>query len=158
MQHCCKFGPCLSRRRNVLTNNRQERTMEKIAFLCILMTSILAASSWTGLPGSDHIRELVKPSKNNGTPLTRRMVALDLDPFELSLSDPALVRHLQRQCTLGESRESCLRDVASDRRGAARRDRREWRECCPNASALGMLTALQSRLQNMPKYSFPYLG
>ena len=35
--------------------------MEKIALL--LMTSILAASSWTGLPGLDHIRELVKPSK-----------------------------------------------------------------------------------------------
>jgi hypothetical protein len=114
------------------------------------MASILAASS--------RASKLVMHRRNEATLLARRMVALDLDSYELSLSDPALVRHLQRQCTLCKSRESCLRDLASDCRGAARRNRREWREYCPNASALGMLTALQSRLQNIPKYSFPYLG
>jgi hypothetical protein len=130
--------------------------MEKIALLCILMTSILAASSWTDVLGSDHIRQLVMRGKNSGNLLARRMMAFDLDPYELSLSDPALVRHLQTRCTLCESRESCQQDL-SDKR-VAQRDRKEWREYCPNASALGMLMVSQRRLQNAPMYSFPYLG
>jgi hypothetical protein len=119
--------------------------MEKMALLCILMTSILAASSWTDLLGSDHIRELMMRGRNNGNLLARRMIAFDLDPYELSLSDPALVRHLQRRCTLCESRESCQQDLSN--KGVPRRDRKEWREYCPNASTLGMPMASQSRVQ-----------
>ena len=129
--------------------------MEKIALLCILITSILAASSRTGL---NHLRELVTRSRNSANLLAQRMVALDLDSYELTLSDPALARHLQRQCTLCESRKRCLQDLAHDHRRAAWRDRRQWREYCPNASALNMLMVLQSRSKTTPKYSFPYLG
>jgi len=39
--------------------------------------------------------------------LRRRMLALELDPYEMTLSDPALLRHLQRCCALCESREDC---------------------------------------------------
>jgi len=35
--------------------------------------------------------------------LRRRMLALGLDPYEMALSDPALLRHLQRCCGLRES-------------------------------------------------------
>ena len=38
--------------------------------------------------------------------LRRHMLALDLDPYEIALSDPALLRHLQRCCSLCESRET----------------------------------------------------
>ena len=55
--------------------------MEKIALLCILMTSILAASSWTDVLGSDHIRQLMMRGRNNGNLLARRMMAFDLDPY-----------------------------------------------------------------------------
>src|SRR5271166_984160 len=131
--------------------------MEKIALLCILITSILAASSRTGLSGG-FLRERLMRSRNNANLLARRMVALDLDPYELTLSDPALVRHLQRQCTLCKSRKGCLLDLSHECKGAAWRDRRKWREYCPNASALDILIVLQSRSKTAPRYSFPYLG
>jgi hypothetical protein len=66
--------------------------------------------------------------------------------YELSLSDPALVRHLQRQCTLCESRKGCLQELAQGCRGAACRDHGKWREYCPNAAALDMLIVLQKAL------------
>jgi hypothetical protein len=69
--------------------------MEKIALLCVLITSILAASSRTSLSG-EFLRELLMRNQSDANQLARRMVALDLDPYELTLSDPALVRHLQR--------------------------------------------------------------
>jgi hypothetical protein len=116
--------------------------MEKIALLCILIRSIAAASARTGLSGGFRRERLMRS----------RMVALDLDPYELTLSDPALVRHLQRQCTLCKSREGCLLDLAHECKGAAWRDRRKWREYCPNASALDILIVLQSRSKTAPRY------
>jgi hypothetical protein len=113
--------------------------MEKIALLCILITSILAASSRTGLSG-DFLREFLMRSQSDAHQLlARRMVDLDLDPYELTLSDPALVRYLQNQCSQCESRKSCVRGLAHDCRRDPWRDSRKWREYCPNASALDML-------------------
>jgi hypothetical protein len=37
-------------------------------------------------------------SQNDANELARRMVALDVDPYESTLSDAALVCHLLRQC------------------------------------------------------------
>lgn len=90
--------------------------------------------------------------------LARRMVALDLDSYELTLSDPALFHHLQRRCMLCESRERCLRDFARETSGFGWRDCEDWREYCPNASLLDMLSALRSCSKSAPKYSLPYLG
>ena len=45
---------------------------------------------------SSELRAFVRHSHNKGNLLARRMVALGLDPYEAALSDPALVRHLQR--------------------------------------------------------------
>ena len=118
--------------------------------------SLHSASSRTGLSGGFR-RERLMRSRNDANLLARRMVALDLDPYELTLSDP-LVHHLQRQCTLCKSREGCLLDLAHECKGAAWRDRRKWREYCPNASALDILIVLQSRSKTAPRYSFPYLG
>jgi len=47
------------------------------------------------------------------------MVALDFDPCEFSLSDPALICHLQRQYALCGSRERCLQDLARRSGGTA---------------------------------------
>ena len=80
--------------------------MEKIALLCILITSILAASSRTGLSG-DFLRTLLMRIQSDANQLARRMVVLDLDPYELTLSDPALVRHLQRQCSPKAVKVAC---------------------------------------------------
>ena len=78
--------------------------MDKIALLCILITSILAASSRTGPSG---VRELLMRSQDDANQLPRRMVVLDVDPYELILSDPALVRHLQRQCSPKAVKVAC---------------------------------------------------
>ena len=85
--------------------------MEKIALLCIRITSILAASSRTGLFG-DFLREFLMHCQNDANELARRKVALDVDPYELTLSDAALVRRLKRQCSQCESRKGCVRDFA----------------------------------------------
>jgi len=84
--------------------------------------------------------------------LGRRMVALDLDPYELALSEPALARHLQRVCTSCDSPGQCLSDLAREPANPA------WQEYCPNARTLNMLSALQTRSKAAPKFTFPYVG
>jgi hypothetical protein len=93
-----------------------------------------------------------------GDLLRRRMLALDLDPYELALSDPALLRHLQRSCALCESREDCASDLARASTGQAWQGRDDWRDYCENALALEMLMALRSRSKAAPKYQLPYLA
>jgi len=90
--------------------------------------------------------------------LRRRMLALGLDPYEMALSDPALLRHLQRCCGLCESREDCVSDLARASAGQAWKGRDDWRDYCENALALEMLLALRSRSKAAPKYQFPYIA
>jgi len=84
--------------------------------------------------------------------LHRLMLALDLDPYELALSDPALLRHLRRRCALCQSRQDCA--LA----GQAWQGRDDWRDYCENALALEMLIALRSRSKAAPKYQLPYIA
>jgi hypothetical protein len=90
--------------------------------------------------------------------LRRRMLALELDPYEMTLSDPALLRHLQRCCALCESREDCASDLARASAGQACQGRDDWRDYCENVLALEMLIALRSRSKAAPKYQFPYIA
>ena len=87
--------------------------------------------------------------------LRRLMLALDLDPYELALSDPALLRHLRRRCALCQSREDCTSDLARASAGQAWPGRDDWRHYCENALALEMLIALRSRSEAAPKYQCP---
>ena len=87
--------------------------------------------------------------------LRRHKLALDLDPYEIALSDPALLRHLQRCCGLCESREDCASDLARAPTDWQGRD--DWRDYCENALVLEMLMALQSRSKAAPKFQFPYI-
>jgi hypothetical protein len=84
------------------------------------------------------------------------MAALDLDAYELAITEAALVRHLQSRCLSCEAWRRCLQDLSSDRVGSAWRDR--CMNYCPNAAVLKMLTALQSRPKVTPASTFPYLG
>jgi hypothetical protein len=90
--------------------------------------------------------------------LRRRMLALGLDPYEMTLSDPALLRHLQRCCGLCESREDCVSDLTRASAGQAWPGRDDWRNYCENALALEMLIALRSRSKAAPKYQCPYIA
>ena len=87
--------------------------------------------------------------------LRRLMLALDLDPYELALSDPALLRHLRRRCALCQSREDCASDLARASTGQAWQGRDDWRDYCENALALEMLIALRSRSKAAPKCQCP---
>jgi hypothetical protein len=87
-----------------------------------------------------------------------RMLALGLDPYEMALSDPALLRHLQRCCGLCESREDCVSDLTRASAGQAWPGRDDWRDYCENALALEMLLALRSRSKAAPTYQFPYIA
>jgi hypothetical protein len=58
--------------------------------------------------GSSELRAFLRHSNTKDNLLALRMVALGLDPYEAALSDPALVRHLQKLCTLCDNRECCL--------------------------------------------------
>ena len=88
--------------------------------------------------------------------LRRRMLASGLDPYELALSDPALLRHLQRCCGRCESREDCVSDLARASAGHAWPGRDDWRDYCENALVLEMLIALRSRSKAEPEYQRPY--
>ena len=89
--------------------------------------------------------------------LRRRMLSVEVDPYELALSDPALLRHLQRCCSLCESREDCALDLARASTDRAWQGRDDWRDYCENALVLEMLMALQSRSKAGSKYQFPYI-
>jgi len=84
--------------------------------------------------------------------LERRMMALDLDPYELGLSEAALARLLQRRCGLCGSRDRCIHDLEQEPADPV------WREYCPNATTLTTLSTLQRRSSVAPKFQFPYLG
>jgi hypothetical protein len=89
--------------------------------------------------------------------LRRRMLAFDLDPYELALSDPALLRHLRRHCALCQSREDCALDLARASAGQTGQGRDDWRDYCENVLALEMLIALRSRSKAASKYQCPYI-
>ena len=77
--------------------------------------------------------------------LERRMAALNLEPDELARSEPALLRDLQRLCTTCTSPRRCARDLAQElARDPAEPASRDWREYCPNATTLNMLSTLKS--------------
>ena len=117
--------------------------------------------------GSDNLEYLTHDRKGAGSdlcPVTGRddndllrrlMLALDLDPYEMALSDPALLRHLRRRCALCQSRKDCASDLARASAGQACQGRDDWRDYCENALALEMLIALRSRSKAAPKRQCP---
>jgi hypothetical protein len=56
--------------------------------------------------------------------LRRRMLALDLDPYEIALSDPALLRHLKRRCAVPEPGRLCVGSGGGIDRSSLARSRR----------------------------------
>ena len=107
--------------------------------------------------GPDACQPLTR-APNDATLLACRMAALDLDSYELAITEAALVHHLQSRCLSCEAWRCCLQDLTRDRVSSAWRDRQDWTNYCPNASALKMLSALQNRTKNASPNTFPYLG
>jgi hypothetical protein len=65
-----------------------------------------------------------------------RMSALDLDPEEVSRTEPRTFQDLQRVCTLCDDHRRCARDLSRDSAIPA------WKDYCPNAETLMALSAM----------------
>jgi hypothetical protein len=89
--------------------------------------------------------------------LERRMIALNLDPYELGQAEGALFRHLQRRCMSCTSSRRCRHDLVREAAGRIGSDRHIWLEYCPNAQTLELLSALRDCTDVPQKYSLPYI-
>ncbi|WP_408091526.1 hypothetical protein [Rhodoplanes sp. SY1] len=72
--------------------------------------------------------------------LCRRMRALRLDPDELYCSEPRAFGMLRRLCATCPVPGRCARDLADEFADPAWQD---WRNYCPNATTLSILSALR---------------
>lgn len=72
--------------------------------------------------------------------LCRRMRALHLDPDELYCSDPRAFSAMQRLCGNCDCPGRCAQDLGDEFADPGWQD---WRNYCPNATTLSILSALQ---------------
>jgi hypothetical protein len=83
------------------------------------------------------IAEAIPPGMEYVTDhLSRRMLANGLDENEIARIAPAILRNLQRECALCESREECAVGLVDDFADVS------WARYCPNGTTLGDLGAL----------------
>jgi hypothetical protein len=73
--------------------------------------------------------------------LERRMAVLSLNPDEVAHLEPLMVRELRHHCVQCERREQCALDLADK---FADPEWQDWRDYCPNAATLTMLSTFQS--------------
>jgi len=73
--------------------------------------------------------------------LERRMEALSLNPDEVAHMEPLTVRELQHRCVRCEKYGQCALDLADKFADPAWQS---WRDYCPNAATLSMLSTFQS--------------
>jgi hypothetical protein len=73
--------------------------------------------------------------------LERRMEALSLNPDEVAYIEPLTVRELQQRCVKCKKPGQCALDLADE---FADPGWQSWRDYCPNAAALTMLSTFQS--------------
>jgi len=72
--------------------------------------------------------------------LFRRMAALRLNPAEFGRIEPRLFHELRRLCAMCQSKDQCARGIADEFSDPAWQD---WREYCPNATILSVMSALR---------------
>ena len=73
--------------------------------------------------------------------LERRMEALSLNPDKVAHIEPLMVRELRHRCVKCEKRGQCALDLADE---FADPGWKSWRDYCPNAATLSMLSTFQS--------------
>jgi hypothetical protein len=83
------------------------------------------------------LRALAGKRRDAAELLYRRMAILRLDPEDLAQAEPAVLRDLQRLCSMCDSRKRCVLDLAKGPVDA------NWEDYCPNAMTLCALVAAQ---------------
>ena len=89
----------------------------------------------------DDLRILAMLGIHGADLLRRRMHILRVDPDKFYRSEPATFRELQKSCSACESHGRCALDLARDAIDPTRPD---WRDYCPNAAMLNMLSAVEN--------------
>jgi hypothetical protein len=82
------------------------------------------------------LRAMARKGPKAADLLLRRMAALDLDPKEVALLEPAASRDLQRVCTMCKSHRRCAWDFAR------RAPPSIWKSYCPNTGTLEALNGM----------------
>jgi len=72
--------------------------------------------------------------------LNNRMKSLHLDPDEFARFEPVMIQELSIRCRACESTAQCASDLARNANEAVGRD---WRDYCPNAATLNMLSVVR---------------
>jgi hypothetical protein len=98
------------------------------------------AARYLGVPIAQ-LRWVARYSPDPIDLLERRMEALCLEPNEVAHIEPLMFREFQQRCVKCEKRGQCALDLADKFADPAWQ---YWRDYCPNAATLSMLSTLQS--------------
>jgi hypothetical protein len=139
-------------RRSIVTEFvRGCRDLSKTA-CAAFQPSWLDAVDGTGSPLSaqrprGHLPDLMTGGVRQAVLLRRRMRSLLIDPDDFARSEPLLFRQLETRCSRCESTTRCVRDLAVVSIDSMDEN---WRNYCPNAPMLEMLSTLQAYRSVVP--------
>jgi uncharacterized protein DUF6455 len=85
-----------------------------------------------GLSSAD-LNELVRRGPDSATRLPQMLAALGIDGAAVSRDEPAVMRDLERLCSMCEHKRECSNELAAGRAKAS------YHEFCPNAETLDAL-------------------
>ena len=97
-------------------------------------------ANYLGIPVAQ-LRWVLSYSPDPISLLERRMEALSLNPDEVAHMEPLTIRELRHRCVKCEKRGQCALDLADE---FADPGWQSWRNYCPNAATLSMLSTFQS--------------
>jgi hypothetical protein len=80
------------------------------------------------------LRVLAAKRPDSADLLYQRLASLHLDADKIAVAEGAVLRDLQRHCSLCGTKGKCARDLANGSPAA------DWQEYCPNAGTLEALT------------------
>ena len=84
---------------------------------------------------SAELGELARQGPDAAIRLPQMLAALGIDGAAINRDEPAVMRDLERMCSLCEHKRECSNDLASGRAGA------HYHDYCPNADTLDALKA-----------------
>jgi hypothetical protein len=95
-----------------------------------------------GMSVSD-LHQLITSGSDNSELMLRRMRALGIDPEQFAREELACFREFQRACSLCAARGRCVHDLAA----ADPLLSPDWKDYCPNAPIMNMLSAVRAAAQ-----------
>ena len=112
--------------------NRARRIRRRAELDRLSEPELSRIASDVGISDAD-LRELTGKDQDSAALLLRRLAALGLETSEVRRQWPAVLRDLQRLCSVCESKGRCQWDIDRDP------DDPRWREYCPNVLTLDNL-------------------